>query len=204
MAFLAFEGIDGAGKTTLIKALSKELKKKGIHPFITKEPGGTKVGKQIRRILLKKTTSPPSPQTEILLYYADRNQNIKENIKPALKKGQWVISDRYWASTAAYQYGGRKTGKNLIDYLTREVCGNCQPDLWILLDIPLKESLNRLNNKDRFEEEKISFHRKIKIYYLKLAKSHPDQWLVLSGLKSPKELVNIILNHLTKKNLIKV
>lgn len=203
MAFLVFEGIDGAGKTTLIKAFSKELKKRGIVPLITKEPGGTKTGKYLRRILLNKTSFPPSPQTEILLYYADRNQNIKENIKPALKKGQWVISDRYWASTAAYQYGGRKTGKKLIDYLTREVCGNCQPDLWILLNIPLKESLNRLTHKDRFEEEKTSFHRKIKTFYLKLAKSHPDRWLVLSGLKNQSELVSIILKHLVKKNLLK-
>ena len=203
MAFLVFEGVDGAGKTTLIKALTRELKKKGIIPLITKEPGGTKSGTKIRRILLKKTASPPSPQTEILLYYADRSQNIRENIEPSLKKSQWVISDRYWASTAAYQYGGRKTGKKLIDYLTREICGNYQPDLWILLNLPLKESLNRLNQKDRFEEEKISFHRKIKAYYLKLAKSQPDRWLVLSGLKTQRELVDIILNHLLKKKFIK-
>ena len=204
MAFVVFEGIDGTGKTTLIEFLLKELRKKGISLLLTREPGGTEVGQQIRKILLEKTSTPPSPLTEILLYYADRNQNISENIKPALEKGHWVISDRYWASTVAYQYGGRGVGKKLIDDLRERVCGDCQPDLWVLLDVPLKESLGRLNRsqkKDRFEEEKTSFHRKVKDYYLKLAKAQPERWLVLSGTKTPKELVNQIMERLIEKNL---
>ena len=204
MAFVVFEGIDGTGKTTLIEFLSKELRKTGIFPLLTQEPGGTNTGQKIRNILLEKTSTPPSPLTEILLYYADRNQNIKENIKPALKKGRWVISDRYWASTVAYQYGGRGVGKELIDDLQEGICGSCQPDLWVLLDVSLEECLNRLNRfqqKDRFEEEKLSFHRKVKDYYLKLAKDQPERWLVLSGTKTPKELVDKIMERLAEKNL---
>lgn len=205
MAFLVIEGIDGAGKTTLIKSLLKALRKKGITPLLTREPGGTKTGKQIRRILLEKAITAPTPLTEILLYYADRSQNISENIKPALRKGKWVISDRYWASTLAYQHGGRGTGKKFIDSLTLEICGKCQPDVWILLDIPIKESqarLNRQEQKDRFEEEKLIFHKKVRTYYLQLAKNHPEKWLVLSGSKSQKELVEKILKYLIKKKLI--
>lgn len=205
MAFLAIEGIDGAGKTTLIKALSRALKQEGIAPLLTREPGGTAVGKQIRSILLKKTIAAPTALTEILLYYADRNQNISENIRPALEKGMWVISDRYWASTAAYQYGGRRMGKKLIDNLAREICGNCQPDLWILLDIPLKElqvRLSRQKTKDRLEEEKQAFYRKIKSYYLRLAKNFPEKWLVLSGLRPKEELVSKILENLKEKRIL--
>lgn len=205
MAFLAIEGIDGAGKTTLIKTLSKTLQKKGITPFLTREPGGTKIGKQIRRILLEKTKEAPTALTEILLYYADRSQNISKNIRPALEKGKWVISDRYWASTAAYQYGGRRIGKKLIDSLNMEICRDCQPDLWVLLDIPLTElqiRLSRQKGKDRFEEEKLAFYRKIRTYYLKLAKDFPKRWLILSGLKPREELVDKILENLRKKKMI--
>lgn len=205
MAFLVFEGTDGTGKTTLMKSLAKELRKNGIFCHLTREPGGTGVGQQIRRILLRKTTTPPVPLTEILLYYADRSQNISENIKPALQKGHWLLSDRYWASTEAYQYGGRGLGKQIIESLNREICKPFEPDLWILLDVPLKESqsrLNRLKKKDRFEEEALAFHKKVKAYYLKLAKAHPRKWLILSGTKSQKELVGEILKRLKQKKLL--
>ena len=205
MAFLVFEGADGVGKTTLMKSLVRELKKRGITCRLTREPGGTRSGRQIRRILLRKTDTPPVPITEILLYYADRSQNMAENIKPALKKGHWLISDRYWASTTAYQYGGRGFGKKLIDSLRDQVCGSVEPDLWILLDVPLRESqirLNRLQNKDRFEQEALAFHKKVRACYLKLAKADPRRWLVLSGTKSRKELVKEILKRLEQKKLL--
>ena len=175
MAFLAFEGIDGAGKTGLIKATAKALRARGFDLRLTREPGGTETGKKIRRVLLEKSAAPPSPLTEILLYYADRSQNISENIKPALKKqGRWILSDRYYAGTAAYQCGGRGQAKKqaaarerLTALLQKEICGAFQPDLWILLDIPLKEAERRLRIRSqknqasaKGREEKTEWRRK--------------------------------------------
>ena len=218
MAFLAFEGIDGAGKTGLIKAAAKALKARGLNLQQTREPGGTATGQKIRRILLEKSAAPPSPLTEILLYYADRSQNISQKIKPALKQGQWVLSDRYWAGTAAYQCGGRATGaagERLAALLQQEICGTVQPDLWILLDIPLKEAERRLRlrfqkntgrkgavGKDRMEAEGLAFRRRTKNYYLKIARQNPEKWLILSGLLPEKELVSLILERLKKDKLI--
>ena len=203
MAFLAFEGIDSAGKSSLLRLLAKELEAKGLPALATREPGGTATGQAIRKILLSKQA--PDPLTETLLYYADRKQHIEERIKPALKKGLWVLSDRYWASTSAYQSGARGVDEELIDSLRQTVCRALEPDLWILLDLPVKTALKRLSKqteRDRFEKEKAEFHQKVRDYYLKLAKKDPGRWLILQAENPPEKLLREILLHLQKKALL--
>ena len=205
MAFIVFEGVDGSGKTTLIQALTKVLNEKGVRPVFTREPGGTDVGQDIRKILLTKTENSISPEVEVLLCYADRKQNIDEKIQPALKNKQWVISDRYWASTFAFQCGGRGLSESWILDLKEVICEGCEPDLWILLDLPVEESLLRLSKtgkkrSDRFEKENKNFHQRVRDFYLKLAKKEPEKWLVLDSTQATEILIQKILNQFKKKD----
>lgn len=207
MAFLVFEGIDGSGKTTLIKSVTHELKQRGIAPVLTKEPGGTAFGSSIREILLRKE-NPPTPLSELLLYYADRRQNIEQRIKPALLQKKWIISDRYWASTYAFQCAGRKVDIAFMETLRNFVCKGFEPDFWILLDLPVEVSLQRLetsrkNTRDRFELEEKKFHKKVRQAYLDLASREKDKWLVLDARKSLETLVADVILKLEDKKLLK-
>ena len=207
MAFLVFEGIDGSGKSTLIELFCKQLKEKKL-PFVqTKEPGGTKIGQEIRKLLLERGNTHLSPMAETLLYYADRRQNIEEFIKPHLKKNITVVSDRYWASTSAYQCGGRKINEQFVESLRNQICQDCEPDLWILLDLPIEITLKRLfiakkDNQDRIEMENSSFHQRVRDHYLKLAKKDPEKWLILAGEKSSSILLEELLAHLQSKKIL--
>ena len=207
MAFLAFEGIDAAGKSTLMAALAEELERRGLRPLKSREPGGTPLGRKIRQILLEKSEDPPAPMAEILLCYADRSQHIERELLPALKQGRWILSDRFWASTSAYQQGGRKAGSDLIPFLQKAVCGSCQPDLWILLDLPVEEAPKRMEaaqkgGKDRMEGETRGFHQRVRDFYLNLAAGEPSRWLVLDALKSPQKLLEETLARRQKTGMI--
>ena len=208
MAFLVFEGIDASGKSTLLNLLCEKFQNEGIAFTQTREPGGTKTGGKIREFLLEKQNTLLDPLAETFLYYADRKQNIEELIKPSLKKGLWVLSDRYWASTSAYQYGGRGIDESFIKQLRKKVCADCEPDLWLLLDLPVEEALKRLSsrkdNRDRFEMEKKAFHQRVRGYYLKLAKQEPSKWLVLDAVKPPAQLLEQLLSHLQQKGFLRV
>ena len=206
MAFLAFEGIDAAGKSTLMAALARQLERRGHRPLKSREPGGTALGRKIRKILLESSDDPPAPMAEILLYYADRSQHIERVLEPALKQGRWALSDRFWASTSAYQQGGRGAGADLIPFLKKAVCGACQPDLLILLDLPVEEALRRMEaarkgEKDRMEGETPGFHQKVRDFYLNLAAGEPSRWLVLDALKPPRQLLEETLARLRKMGL---
>ena len=208
MAFLVFEGVDGSGKTTLIQSLSKVLKKTQIPFVITREPGGTEVGQEIRALLLKKRQLPPLPAVETLLYYADRKQHVDQVIQPALKRGEWILSDRYWASTSAFQCGGRGEDEDFVNLLKERLCGTCQPDLWVLLDLPVEQSLKRLNKSsnqelDRFEVESREFHQRIRDYYLKLSSENQKKWLILDATQSSEQILSDLLAQLKKRNLLK-
>ena len=201
MAFLVFEGIDASGKSTLLNLLCERFQKDGVAYIKTREPGGTKIGEKIREILLEKESTTLNSLTETLLYYADRKQHIEEQVKPSLKKGLWVLSDRYWASTSAYQCGGRGIDEGFVQNLKKQVCTNCEPDIWILLDLPVEESLKRLfvlkkDRRDRLEMENSAFHQKVRDYYLKLAEEEPSKWLILDATKPPDQLLEQILSHL--------
>lgn len=180
--FITLEGPEGAGKTTQLKLLSKHLEDSGIEHVITRDPGGTALGKPIRRILLN-SESEVHPLTELLLYEADRAQNVSEVIVPGLKAGKVVFCDRYIDSTAAYQGFGRGIDEKLIDMLNEVATSGLKPDLTILFDIESSEGLSRLHpsGHDRLEREALDFHRRVREGYLTLSKRDPRRWRILDA-----------------------
>lgn len=202
MAFLVFEGIDGAGKSTLISSLKQRLIEKKQVVVVTREPGGTPLGEELRQLLLKTEGDTPVPRAELLLYEAIRAQHVECVIKPALQKKQWILCDRYTSSTLAFQAGGRELDEEPILWLNSFATDGVEPNLFILLDLPPSEGQRRMETrkKDRFEIEGEAFHEKVRNYYLKLASEKPDQWLVLNALQEPENLFVQLLQHLEKKS----
>ncbi len=180
--FVTLEGPEGAGKTTQLKLLSKQLDASGHKHIVTRDPGGTSLGKQIRRILLNPET-PVCPVTELLLYEADRAQHVEEVIKPALKNGVLVLCDRYIDSTIAYQGYARGLDFNIINELNQIATGGLTPDLTILFDIQSEDGLARLHpsGHDRLEREALEFHHKVRKGYHELAAKDPQRWRVLDA-----------------------
>ena len=200
--FIVFEGIDGSGKTTQINQLSKWLKRANLIPennqlVITREPGGTKLGKSIRSLLLdtSKEKSPDSV-TELLLYAADGSQHVNEIIRPALNKGDWVISDRFCGSTLAYQGYGRKLDIKLIKELETISTQGISPDITFLLDIPVEESIKRRKSRkeDRIEKEGKEFLSNVSLGFNTLSKN--NKWKKISALKSKEDIIHEIKNEI--------
>jgi dTMP kinase len=199
--FITFEGIEGCGKTTQIRRLTRNLEKRGIACRSTLEPGGTEVGRKIRRILLDARNKRLTPLAELMLYEADRAQHVEELIKPALGKGLWVLSDRFFDATVVYQGFARGQDRKLIRFLNEKATQGLVPDLTFLLDCPVKVGLARAtsrNNKgqDRFEREKIAFHRKVKEGYLELARKARKRYVVIDATQSVGALEKEILEHM--------
>ncbi len=182
--FITLEGIEGSGKSTSLDTISKILHTLDIEFIITKEPGGGPLGKDLRKILLDKKTSI-SPEVELLLMMADRKNHIDTIVEPSLKKGVWVISDRYLDSSYAYQGGGRQIDTSKIDLLT-ELLKLPIPDLTILFDLSPEIALQRAKNRselDRFESEPIDFHQRIREAYLNLANDNMERYVVIDASK---------------------
>ena len=190
-SFITLEGPEGAGKTTQVKLLSKDLSKLGIPHLITRDPGGTALGKQIRRILLN-PANPVTPMAELLLYQADRAQHVDELIRPALEAGKLVICDRYIDSTVAYQGYGRQIDLDLIEKLNNMSTGGLKPELTILFDIDSSDGLGRLHpgGHDRMEREAIDFHTRVRQGYHKLVEQEPDRFKVLDASKALSTVQN--------------
>jgi dTMP kinase len=207
--FITFEGIEGSGKTTQIKLLQKALKRKGISCLVTREPGGTDIGKQIRAILLDQKNKKMNPRAELFLYLADRCQHVAEKIRPALEKGQWVVSDRFWDATAVYQGAARGLDGNHLARLRPWVLGPIWPDRTFLLDLPVADGLarawkriNGLSGKKRearFEKEAAAFHEKIRKGYLKLARREPDRIKIIDAARPPVEIHRLILDSISQE-----
>jgi dTMP kinase len=201
--FVSLEGPEGAGKTTQLKLLTAFLREEGIEHVVTRDPGGTALGKPIRRILLS-TDSVINPTSELLLYEADRAQNVSEVIIPALKAGKLVLCDRYIDSTLAYQGYGRSIDMELIKTLNSIATGGLMPMMTILFDIESSAGLARLHpgGHDRLEREAIEFHQRVRGGYLELAKKSPDRWRILDASlamsKVQDELRKLVLEALRK------
>lgn len=180
--FISLEGPDGAGKTTQLKLLSKYLDSINCQYIITRDPGGTPLGKQIRRIVLH-SESAIDPTAELLLYQADRAQHVSEIIAPSLSKGLVVLCDRYVDSSLAYQGYGRNIDLALIRQLNEIATGGLMPELTILFDIDSEAGLSRLHpsGHDRLECEAMDFHKRVRNGYLELAKQEPDRWRVIDA-----------------------
>ena len=196
--FLVLEGIDGCGKTTQIQHLRQWLPSSGLMPagaelVVTREPGGTELGRALRELLLHPPgAAAPCSTAELLLYAADRAQHVQEHIRPALEAGHWVLSDRFSGSTAAYQGYGRGLPLALIEQLSLIACRGLQPDLTLLLDVPLAESLRRRGHRpaDRIEASGEAFLARVCAGFVALA-AQPG-WQRLDGTQ-PAEQVSAAL-----------
>jgi dTMP kinase len=203
--FITFEGIEGCGKTTQIKLLAKWLTQLGIPVIRTFEPGGTKIGHKIRRILLDTHNQHLDSLAELLLYIADRSQHMAEVVKPALAQGQWVLCDRFSDATVAYQGKARGQDLGLIRLLNTQAKAGIEPDLTFILDCPVEVGLGRalernqsgtLKGQDRFELEKLTFHEKVRQAYLELARQEPKRFVILDGTLPVARIEQIIREYL--------
>jgi dTMP kinase len=193
--FITFEGIEGSGKTTQISLLSDYLAARGRSVRLTREPGGTPIGDQVRKILLDPANTALDPRAELLLYAAGRAQHLAELIRPALEGGATVLCDRFSDATEAYQGHGRGLDLELIGNLDRLVTGGMRPDLTILLDIDASEGLSRargrnsrhgLETEARFENEQLPFHERVRQGYLELARREPGRFRVVDASRQPE------------------
>lgn len=179
--FITLEGIDGTGKSTHARRLAAYLHKRGISTVVTREPGGTKVGEQIRRLLLNPRITRMSAMTELALMYAAREQHLEEVVRPALARGNVVISDRYNDASFAYQGYGRMLGVQTVRALDKIVCGRTQPELTLLLDLDPQAALSRALARNRrkrvkntrFENHGLKFQSRVRAGYLALARQQP-------------------------------
>jgi dTMP kinase len=192
--FITFEGGEGSGKSGQAKALLRRLSRLNIPTILTHEPGGTPFGKKLGRWLKWSQDTDISPLVELLLFNASRAQLVTEVIKPNLDKGKVVISDRYVDSTTVYQGYGRGLGMEMVRAINQAATQGLKPDLTILLDIPAEDGLARKKGreKDRFEQEELAFHQRVRQGYLKLAAEEPQRWLVVDA-KQPKDKVSRII-----------
>ena len=200
--FITLEGIEGSGKSTSLETISKRLTEEKIEFIVTKEPGGGPLGPPLRNLLLNKDTKI-SPQVELLLMMADRKNHLEEIILPNIKKGIWVISDRYLDSTYAYQGGGRLLDISQIDKIS-EILDLRVPDLTILFDIAPEVSMERARKRsdlDRFESEPIDFHKRIRETYLTLAERYNSRYAVVNsslGFEEVELEVNKVIDNFIK------
>jgi dTMP kinase len=207
--FITFEGIEGSGKSTQIVLLANYLKSRRINIVLTREPGGTPIGDQIRKILLDPANKALNPSAELLLYASSRAQHLFEVILPALDSGAIVLCDRFTDATLAYQGYGRGLDKNVIRELDRIVTAGVRPDLTVLLDIDAAAGLARargrnnsrgLEGEARFENEEIAFHERVRQGYLTLAKQEPERIRAVDASPAPNriemEIRNIVVTVL--------
>ncbi|MEW5755919.1 MAG: dTMP kinase [Pseudomonadota bacterium] len=182
--FITVEGGEGAGKSTNLALIRELLSAAGKDVVMTREPGGTPLGEQIRSLLLDARQTAMAVDTELLLIFAARAQHIAEVIAPALAQGKYVLCDRFTDATYAYQGGGRGVPQDRIARLETWVQGDLRPDLTILLDLPVAQGLERAGNRsapDRFEREQAEFFEKVRAAYLALAKQHPRRYRIIDA-----------------------
>jgi len=192
--FITFEGGEGCGKSVQAKALYRRLSQSAIPARLTHEPGGTPCGNKIGRWLKWAKHTDISPLTELLLFNASRAQLVSEVIRPNLKNGMVVICDRYADSTTAYQSYGRGLDLEMVKAINDAATQGLKPDLTVLLDIPVEEGLarKRVKKQDRFEQEDIAFHQRVREGYLKLAVNEPERWLVIDATQPKENIAEII------------
>ena len=182
--FITIEGGEGAGKSTMMGRVADWLENAG-HPVIrTREPGGTELAEKLREILLDRNNISLSGRAELLLMFAARAQHLEELIRPALARGDWVLCDRFTDATWAYQGGGRELPRDEIEVLEKLVHGDLQPDLTLLLDLPVELGLKRAARRsqaDRFEQESTLFFERVRAAYLERAQAAPERFAVIDA-----------------------
>lgn len=182
--FITFEGVDGAGKSTHLAWFAETLRQRGMDVLVTREPGGTPLGEQLREILLNQ---PMSIGTEAMLMFAARLEHVEQVIKPALHSGKWVISDRFSDASFAYQGGGRGMDWQRLKQLEQWVHPDLQPDLTLFFDVPVEVARQRLSNNvtlDRFEQEQGDFFERVRAGYHRRVQENPQRYKVIDAAQS--------------------
>ena len=197
--FITIEGIEGSGKSTLIRGLAAVLESGGHEVVCTREPGATEIGRALRSILLKAVDPAPGTLTEVFLFAADRAQHVTEVIRPALAAGKVVLCDRYTDSTLAYQGGGRGVDRGLLETMNELATSGLKPERVLLLDLDPEIGLRRARSRceeegtgeswTRFEEEELAFHQRLRDCFLELAANEPGRFQIIDATLSPEELV---------------
>jgi dTMP kinase len=195
--FVTFEGPEGGGKSTLIRALSEKLMSSGIEVIVTREPGAGNVGTAIREILLHGESL--DPKAELLLFLADRAQHSTSVIRPALARGAWVLCDRYSDSTVVYQGYARGMDIDKLREWNAWATTSLKPQITFLLDLDPEIGLKRIQAKDRLDGEPIEFHRKVRNGFLAEAKLEPERWIILPADQPAEHVLELALQALTIK-----
>lgn len=187
--FITFEGPEGSGKTRQLAALTEYLRQCGYTVFATREPGGTVIGDQIRTVLSDLKNTAMRPRTETLLFQASRAQLVEEVMRPCLERGGVVLCDRYADSTLAYQGYGHCFDLDELTALIRFATGGLQPDLTLLLDVDVEEGLRRKRSGgewNRLDAYDLDFHRRVRLGFLKMARSEPQRWVLVDAGQPPE------------------
>lgn len=201
--FFTFEGVDGCGKTTQLAVLAEKLEASGLRVVRAQEPGGTRVGREIRKIVLDAASTDLRAVPEVLLYFASRAQNVDEVIRPALEAGCVVLADRFTDASMAYQGYGRRLGVDVVTTLDHIACRGLVPDLTFLIDIDTETSVQRalgrnataVFNESRFERENAEFHRRVREGYLEIRRQDPKRVKLIDGSRSPEQIAAEIWGH---------
>ncbi|MEE9513108.1 MAG: dTMP kinase [Anaerolineales bacterium] len=184
---ITLEGPDGGGKTSQAQCLAEHLRAEKLEVLLTREPGGSPIGNQIRQVIMQLENTAMDAHTEFLLFSASRAQHIAEVIRPSLEDGVTVISDRFFDSSLAYQGYGQRLPLETLKAITNFATGGLTPDLTLLLDLPVEEGLHRREadgNWNRMDAYDIDFHRRVRRGYLSLAAEAPERWVILSAEQS--------------------
>jgi dTMP kinase len=201
--FIVFEGGEGIGKTTQAKLLKAWLEQEGESVVLSREPGGSDLGIEIRKILLSHSTGEISPRAEALLYAADRAHHVFSVIRPALSRGQVVISDRYFDSSIAYQGAGRVLEPGEVARISRWATESLFPTLTIIIDLPAEIGLGRLKSKDRLESQPLAFHERVRQEFLQLSLLDPERYFIVDGNKSIEDIHSAIITRVSEIGALK-
>ncbi|SDF94786.1 dTMP kinase [Desulfovibrio legallii] len=196
--FVSFEGIEGAGKSTVMETLAAYLTAHGLDPVLTREPGGCALGRSLRSLLLDARIRGLSSRAELFLFLADRAQHVAEVVRPALEAGQIVLCDRYTDSTLAYQGYGRGLDTEYLRRLNDAATGGLAPDLTLLLDLPVRCGLGRAGERNRnkgllvsegrFDNESLDFHERVRRGYRALAEEEPERFAIIDAAQPPEDV----------------
>jgi len=200
--FITIDGVEGAGKSTQIEFICEYLKAKGVDVILTREPGGTDIGEKIRTLLLSNSTGKMHADTELMLMFAARNEHIQNKIMPALKQGDWVLSDRFTDASYAYQGGGRGLDVSRIAQLEQWVLQDFTPDMTLLLDVPVEIGMSRVESrgkKDRIELEATDFFNRVRQAYIDRSEQFPERIKLIDSsqtVEHTKQQIKVILDSL--------
>jgi dTMP kinase len=202
--FITFEGIEGSGKSTLLNNLAASLRRSGLDPLMTREPGGTSLGVALRKVLLDPDMEKIGSKAELMLFAADRAQHVSQVILPALEMGQIVLCDRYSDATVAYQGYGREIPLDVITAVDNQARSGVIPHMTVLLDLPVETGLIRARTRNdeskdssesRIDEEEMAFHQRVREGYLMLAGIEPERFLVLDALDKQDRLTELVMDE---------